>query len=758
MPVIPLYESNLKIGEGRLGTEGVPDVTRSSAVGSAAQDVASADERTAAAVSKIGGNVVNLADHFVSYQDKRDQFNAGVQDDIRRAELKQVFQDAQKDMPEDGSGFHQAFLDKADQVSAKHFELMPDGKARQEYEQKWQAERIGWSTTAAGAEAAITKQYATSAISKLQNDLTGEIQANPTPEHAEAAYQRGLQRIEIAPGLSPAEKLVMKDKWEQVARTTEAQARFGSDPDAMRKMLGVVDHSSNRVENALIAKESGGDPTIINKYGFAGLHQFGAPRLESLGLYTPGASEDMKNWNTTRKDAAGKWSGTFNIPGMPEVKTINDFLSSSAAQRIAFGQHTTDLDSEIASRGLDKFIGKTVGGVEITKDGIVSMAHLGGIGGADKFLRSGGKYNPSDANGTSLSDYAKIGQGGGGDGDAVGPAAIEGVGDPRFKAIPFNQRVTLVSGAEKVQAGERSAVAQLRKDDENSIATTGKPIDTVTPDLVEKVQGSEEKQVFLNTRAQAKTYYDNTHDLDAVPNATITQRVASLQPKGGTPGFDSQYAYWQAAQKRGQEIMRQRAIDPAAAVDNFPAVAEARAHVDLKQPETVAALARQRAIAQDSVGITQFPVTRQEAMQIAAPLVTALPGSEKRILNDLLPYLDKAYGKDADRVLQFSLQEAKIDADTQGMAVSLFRKLHKNDPVTATDTAQLQESLTTDAAAKAAGVKPATDTPKTAMQPSDAAIAYLIQNPSKISKFNEIYGPRMGEKVLQKHKSMTAAP
>jgi hypothetical protein len=755
VPVIPQYESNLKIGEGRLGTEGVPDVTRSTAPESAAQDVASADERTAAAVSKIRSNVVSLADHLAQREDQKDQFNAGVQDDIRRKELAQAFQDAQKDMPADGSGFHETFLSKADEIAAKNFQAMPPGKARQEYEARWQAERIGWSTTAAGAEAVITKQYATRAITQLQNDLTGEIQANPTPEHAEAAYQRGLQRIEIAPGLSPAEKLAMKDKWETVARTVEAQARFGSDPDAMRKALGVVDHSSDRVENALIVKESGGDPSVVNKFGFAGLYQFGAPRLETLGLYTPGANEDLGSWNSTRKDAAGKWTGTFNIPGMPEIKTIGDFLSSPAAQRIAFGQHTGDINKEIDSRGLDRYIGKTVGGLEITRSGIIAMAHLGGIDGAERALK--GRGNARDANGSSVLDYAKLGQGDS-EGDTVGPAATEGVGDPRFKAIPFNQRLTLVSGAEKVQAGERSAVAQLRQDDENSIATTGKPIDTVTPELVERAQGSEAKQVFLNTRAQAKNYYDNTHDLDQVPNATILQRVASLQPKGGTPGFDSQYAYWQAAQKRGQEIMKQRATDPAAAVDNFPAVAEARNAVDLKQPETMAALARQRAIAQRSVGLEPFPVTRQEALQIAAPLVTALPGSEKKILGDLLPYLDRAYGKDADRVLQFSLQEAKIDADTQGMAVSLFRKLHKNDVVAATDTARLQESLNTDAAARAAGVKPSGGTPKSALEPPDAAIAYLIQNPSKADKFDLTFGAGMAKKVLSKYQSMTVSP
>jgi len=33
------------------------------------------------------------------------------------------------------------------------------------------------------------------------------------------------------------------------------------------------------------------------------------------------------------------------------------------------------------------------------------VAHLGGKNGMRKFLQTGGKYNPEDSNGTSLSDY-----------------------------------------------------------------------------------------------------------------------------------------------------------------------------------------------------------------------------------------------------------------------------------------------------------------------------------------------------------------
>lgn len=76
--------------------------------------------------------------------------------------------------------------------------------------------------------------------------------------------------------------------------------------------------------------------------------------------------------------------------------------------------HFRDIDQNIERLGLNRFEGQTVSGVPITRDGIRAMAHLGGIGGAKKFLESGGKNNPSDVYGTSLRDYAaRHGSGGG---------------------------------------------------------------------------------------------------------------------------------------------------------------------------------------------------------------------------------------------------------------------------------------------------------------------------------------------------------
>jgi hypothetical protein len=128
--------------------------------------------------------------------------------------------------------------------------------------------------------------------------------------------------------------------------------------------------------NALAQAESGGNYGAVNSLGYTGKYQFGDARLDDF------------------RRATGQ---SF---------TMDDFRQNPEMQEAAFAWHLADIDRAITSRGLDRFIGQTINGVPITLDGLRAMAHLGGIGGMTQFVTSGGRYNPSDAYGTSLSDYA----------------------------------------------------------------------------------------------------------------------------------------------------------------------------------------------------------------------------------------------------------------------------------------------------------------------------------------------------------------
>lgn len=140
---------------------------------------------------------------------------------------------------------------------------------------------------------------------------------------------------------------------------------------------GVVD--ALNFPSSLIQSESGGNWSALNSEGYGGRLQFGKDRLA---------------------DAA-------RAGVIPAGMTGADFSSlAPAVQQQVEQWHFNDIDRQAARMGLDQYIGQTVDGVPITQDGIRAMAHLGGIGGAAKFLRSGGQINPADSNGTSLRDYA----------------------------------------------------------------------------------------------------------------------------------------------------------------------------------------------------------------------------------------------------------------------------------------------------------------------------------------------------------------
>ena len=96
----------------------------------------------------------------------------------------------------------------------------------------------------------------------------------------------------------------------------------------------------------------------------------------------------------------------MNAGVIPPGTTPEQFMANPQMQMAVEQWHFADIDRRAQDMGLTNYIGQEVGGVPITQDAIRAMAHLGGIGGAARFLESGGQYNPSDAFGTSLLDYA----------------------------------------------------------------------------------------------------------------------------------------------------------------------------------------------------------------------------------------------------------------------------------------------------------------------------------------------------------------
>jgi hypothetical protein len=89
--------------------------------------------------------------------------------------------------------------------------------------------------------------------------------------------------------------------------------------------------------------------------------------------------------------------------------TPDEFMADPQLQQAVETWHKNDIGQYIQEQGWDTSGGVRVLGTPMTPGAMFAVAHLGGKGGLSKFIETGGAYNPSDANGTRLSDYAARG-------------------------------------------------------------------------------------------------------------------------------------------------------------------------------------------------------------------------------------------------------------------------------------------------------------------------------------------------------------
>jgi len=150
----------------------------------------------------------------------------------------------------------------------------------------------------------------------------------------------------------------------------------------------------NDFYNDLGARESGGNYSSVNKYGYVGKYQMGEAAMVDAGYY---------------KKPSGKynndWSGQFT--GKDGVYSVQDFLKNKQAQENAQKAFKQAQWNQLKAIGADKYIGKEINGVKITQSGLLAAAHLKGPGAVKEYLQSDGKNIPKDAFGTSVESYMK---------------------------------------------------------------------------------------------------------------------------------------------------------------------------------------------------------------------------------------------------------------------------------------------------------------------------------------------------------------
>lgn len=231
----------------------------------------------------------------------------------------------------------------------------------------------------------ITRQDATKLAHKMKlDDTVTNLDGSPFNINMNQNYGEA-DALPLAPDATmesgiTEEDLLPKKNWKGIPfldDMVEKVDKLGSDfQDYMQPYLPNDTEPSETFQESLKAAESKGDYDVVNNLGYMGAYQFGDLRLK-----------DYKAANNIKF-------------------TNKEFLADKGLQDKVYDWHEKDIKNYIKKHQLENYIGTTINGTEVTMNGLLGVAHLGGNAGMRKFLKTGGAYNPDDGK-TKLSDYLK---------------------------------------------------------------------------------------------------------------------------------------------------------------------------------------------------------------------------------------------------------------------------------------------------------------------------------------------------------------
>lgn len=152
--------------------------------------------------------------------------------------------------------------------------------------------------------------------------------------------------------------------------------------------------------DALAQRESGGNASVVNTYGYLGLYQLGEPAMMDASWY----DETPPN-ETSKNDWIGAWLTSAQANGVTSKAT---YLAKPPAQDIAVRRYHDRVAGYINALGLLDYEGTKVNGVLITRSGLLAACHLLGCGTVRDYLKAPGSGTPADAYGTTIEEYLTL--------------------------------------------------------------------------------------------------------------------------------------------------------------------------------------------------------------------------------------------------------------------------------------------------------------------------------------------------------------
>lgn len=391
-------------------------------------------------------------------------------------------------------------------------------------------------------------------------------------------------------------------------------------------------------------------------------------------------------------------------------------LIKSARPDIANGRSDADLLSLRADKALSREMVAVYAtqnknylrsrGVDNPSAGAVYLAHFLGPGGAASVLtaspstpvsdlveRSAIEANPTILRGKTAGSVVQWAEGkmgrGGSLAEFLPPTTRQNMLHSAETELLQQQR-----SADSAFSMEKAAVKRAVVDDITSMANSGVGLD-LTSERVSNAMGQSAAIEWQDARDDAHSTWVATHDLHALTSQQIDRRLTEMVPPPGTEGYARKQAVYDAILKKADAVRKQRAEDPAASVGDDPTVQTARAALKDGDSASFRTLVDARLAAQERAGIAeeaQSPITKQEAVELAAPLRRMLPGQERETLTTLAQSIQEQFGENADKAFEFVLRAHRVDAGVAQQAARVLRKLNLGEPVAPADARSVDQA------------------------------------------------------------------
>lgn len=242
-----------------------------------------------------------------------------------------------------------------------------------------------------------------------------------------------------------------------------------------------------------------------------------------------------------------------------------------------------------------------------------------------------------------------------------------------LQTAQLNLRKETLTAQSAAALEQHNLKAQIN-DDLAAILKEGKGIDSLALEKVQTILGPDVTRNWRETREDFATIRSNTDDLYALTDTQLLERLYSLRPTGDMRDDPRKGAVFVEIFNQAERLLDARLTDPAKSVEDDPIVrAVQEGQAQSYDPQSARDLFAARLAAQTRAGIerdAQSPITREEALELTAPLRGQFSSQEDRdrASEATVAEFKRRFGSDAEIAFFYAFGVHVAEATTKFMS------------------------------------------------------------------------------------------